>query len=297
MSQLTNDKNIKILDGGMGRELKNIGAPFQQPEWSALTLIEAPEFVAQAHQNFINAGANIITTNAYALVPFHIGEQRFHEHAYDLAHLAARIAKQCALNTAQVAGCIPPAFGSYKPENFIKEDAHRILTPLVQAQSPFVDFWLVETISSILEAETVINIIREHSDKPLWLSFTLNNRDDFSKPPTLRSGELLNEIYPLLKNIDAILFNCSQPEEMKDAISTIRALDENIDIGAYANSFSEVKRTHNANEGLSDTRNDITPQKYLDFAKSWVHAGATIIGGCCGIGPEHIKAIADYYRN
>ena len=56
--------SLRLLDGGMGRELQRIGAPFRQPEWSALALIEAPEFVLQAHQAFIEAGARIITTNS-----------------------------------------------------------------------------------------------------------------------------------------------------------------------------------------------------------------------------------------
>ena len=66
-----------ILDGGMGRELKRIGAPFRQPEWSALALIEAPERVADVHRAFAVAGARVITTNSYAVVPFHIGADRF----------------------------------------------------------------------------------------------------------------------------------------------------------------------------------------------------------------------------
>ncbi len=67
-------KKLTILDGGMGRELKRIGAPFSQPQWSAQALIESPEYVYQAHQSFINAGAEIIIANSYACVPFHLGE-------------------------------------------------------------------------------------------------------------------------------------------------------------------------------------------------------------------------------
>lgn len=69
--------DITILDGGMGRELERIGAPFRQPEWSALALMEAPEMVRRVHEDYIRAGAKVITTNSYALVPFHIGEGRF----------------------------------------------------------------------------------------------------------------------------------------------------------------------------------------------------------------------------
>ena len=54
---------MKILDGGFGRELARRGAPFRQPEWSALALTEAPDIVKQVHLDFIRAGAEVITTN------------------------------------------------------------------------------------------------------------------------------------------------------------------------------------------------------------------------------------------
>ncbi|MDG1786263.1 MAG: homocysteine S-methyltransferase family protein, partial [Ilumatobacter sp.] len=66
--------HLTILDGGMGKELRRIGAPFRQPEWSALALMDAPEFVFQAHTNFIEAGAQTIITNNYAVVPYHLGD-------------------------------------------------------------------------------------------------------------------------------------------------------------------------------------------------------------------------------
>ena len=91
-----------ILDGGMGRELQRMGAPFQQPEWSAQALIEAPHFISQVHRSFINAGAEIITTNAYALVPFHLGEKRFYEQGPDLIRLAARLARDCIQDNLKV---------------------------------------------------------------------------------------------------------------------------------------------------------------------------------------------------
>lgn len=67
----------RILDGGMSRELLRLGAELKQPEWSALALMNSPDIVREVHQEFIAAGAQIITTNSYALVPFHIGEERF----------------------------------------------------------------------------------------------------------------------------------------------------------------------------------------------------------------------------
>lgn len=274
----------------MGRELQRIGAPFRQPEWSALALMDAPEMVKRAHRNFIDAGAEIITTNTYALVPFHIGQGK------DVDGLA-RLAVQCAKDAigdddVKIAGCIPPAFGSYKPELFVIDQVETILAPLILAQKDDIDYWLVETMSSTNEAVAVIDLIKRHSTLPIYVSFTLNNRDDLSLPTRLRSDESINDIEPILTQIDAVLFNCSQPEEMEDAIKVVRTMDKDIQIGAYANNFSEIKRTANANEGLSESREDITPEVYLNFAKLWVNAGATIIGGCCGITPNHINLLA-----
>ncbi|MCW8994263.1 MAG: homocysteine S-methyltransferase family protein, partial [Psychromonas sp.] len=88
--------NLTILDGGMGRELKRIGAPFSQPLWSAQALIESPQHVKQAHQGFIDAGAQIITVNSYACVPFHLGEELYEERGCELAEKAAKIARDVA---------------------------------------------------------------------------------------------------------------------------------------------------------------------------------------------------------
>ena len=80
--------DIRILDGGMSRELQRLGAELKQPEWSALALINAPDIVRQVHAEFIDAGADVVTTNSYALVPFHIGEERFRRRR--LAHRTFR---------------------------------------------------------------------------------------------------------------------------------------------------------------------------------------------------------------
>ena len=80
-----------VLDGGIGRHLEKIGAPFGQPEWSALSLIQDPDFVYREHQDFINSGADVITTNSYAIVPFHM-EKSFEQEGKDLLHRAGNIA-------------------------------------------------------------------------------------------------------------------------------------------------------------------------------------------------------------
>ena len=81
----------RILDGGMSRELLRLGAELKQPEWSPPALINAPDIVREVHKEFIAAGSQIITTNSYALVPFHIGEDRFQREGAALIRLDSRL--------------------------------------------------------------------------------------------------------------------------------------------------------------------------------------------------------------
>ena len=187
--------SFTLLDGGMGRALEKMGAPFKQPEWSALALIEDPKFVNQAHAHFIKAGADIITTNAYAVVPFHIGQERFDAQGFALAELAGRCAREeadKAEHPVKVAGCLPPVAGSYVPEKFDAAMASDILRVLIEAQNPYVDFWLAETIGSIEEAQCIAQCLKSLSpDKPLWLSYNLQDNIAKNEPVCIRSRERL----------------------------------------------------------------------------------------------------------
>lgn len=289
--------NITILDGGMGRELKRMGAPFRQPEWSALALMEAPEKVEEAHRNFIKAGAEVITTNAYALVPYHIGQDVFDARARELIKLSAKLARQAAGETVKVAGCIPPLFGSYEPENFIAEKAPDIIKPLIEEQVDDIDFWLVETTSSITEMQLAYDYLKG-TGKPIWISFTISDRQSPADPVTNRAGETVEQCASLLlgmKGVEAMLFNCSHPLEMEDSIKAAKnVIGEHMPIGVYANSF-KVPRANKANN-ISAVDEGITPDIYLELAKTWKNAGATLIGGCCGIGPEHIQALGESFK-
>lgn len=290
---------LTILDGGMGRELKRIGAPFSQPLWSAQALIEAPYFVKHAHESFINAGAEIITVNSYACVPFHLGETLFSERGVELAKLAAQLARQAADESKRnvlVAGAIPPFFGSYRPELFDAKRAGALTHALYQAQAPYVDLWLVETISSLQEARVIAEAM-SISDKPVHFAFTLI--DEVTKEAKLRSGESVKEAVTLMLNHQAsgLFFNCSIPEVIEqaliDATSVINDRNTTMTLGVYANSFSPILAGHQANGTLQEMRH-FSPQEYLELAKLWAQCGATIIGGCCGIGPEHIDALSKW---
>ncbi|WP_343712949.1 homocysteine S-methyltransferase family protein [Inquilinus sp.] len=288
---------VMLLDGGMGRQLARMGAPFRQPEWSALALIEAPDTVRAAHAAFIAAGAQVITTNSYAVVPFHIGEDRFAARGLGLADLSGRLARQAAESAAapvRVAGSLPPLFGSYRPDLFEPERAPEIAGVLVEGLAPHVDLWLAETQSAIREAAAAARAVAG-TGKPLWISYTLEDERPEPGAPRLRSGETVADAVRAALDLgaEAVLFNCSQPEAMGDAVAAAARViaGSPARIGVYANAFPPQPEDATANEGLSELRPDLDPDSYLGWIRRWVGLGATLVGGCCGIGPEHIARI------
>lgn len=282
-----------------------IGAPFRQPEWSALALIEAPEYVTEVHRRYIQAGAQIITTNTYAVVPFHIGA-RFEREGPGLAALAgalARAAADEAPHRVQVAGSLPPVCGSYRPDLFDAAVAGPVLRQLVQALEPHVDLWLSETVSS--EAEMVLmSEVLAGARRPWWVSYTLADGSAGSGGARLRSGEAVGAAaaHAARRGARAVLFNCCQPEVIGEAIiaakrslhaSEVNAASEPTLVGAYANAFAPQAATASANAELNDLRADLGPSEYLSWVRRWLEGGADIVGGCCGVGPEHIASIRD----
>ena len=271
----------------------------------ALAMIEAPEIVRDVHRAYIQSGAAVITTNSYALVPFHIGEERFAAQAQDLAAASGDMARAAVTlegTETKVAGSIPPLFGSYRADLFDAEQVEDIATPLIQGLSPYVDLWLIETQSLIAESTAVSKLLRtlDTEHKPLWVAFTLEDSMDIDVP-RLRSGETVEEAVATMAalNVEAILFNCCQPDVIEQALDIAQTILQekeaaHIELGAYANAFPPQPKNAAANDTLNEVRDDLTPPAYLLWAQKWQAQGATLIGGCCGIGPDHIQELSQH---
>jgi hypothetical protein len=236
-----------------------------------------------------------------------------------LAALAGELARGAADAAAPsrrvlVAASLPPTCGSYAPGAFSPERAARVLGTLVPALSPHVDLWLAETVACVDEARAADAALRaagvRADGRPLWLSFTLRAGGDDGSLPVLLSGESIAEAAEAALELGAaaLLFNCAPPELMRAALASARAaLDRRSDskstsaaanatllrLGVYANAFAEEPSADApANATLRALRLELTPEAYTAFAADWIAAGATIVGGCCGVGPAHIAALA-----
>jgi homocysteine S-methyltransferase len=156
--------------------------------------------------------------------------------------------------------------------------------------APHVDVILLETMSSLDLARGALQGAQA-AGLPVWLSVSVHDRDG----GRLRSGEPISGLRDLIAEhpTAALLANCSMPEAMLAALTELSTMG--LPFGAYANGFSEI-----SNLPLPDAvaapaythRHDLTPEKYADFAMTWVNMGATIVGGCCEVGPAHIRHLA-----
>lgn len=162
---------------------------------------------------------------------------------------------------------------------------------------PFADIWLAETVSSLEEARFWRSSLPDDG-KPFWVSFTLEDTIPHDVP-VLRSGENVHEAADFAVEIGAaaMLFNCSQPEVMAEALKVAHEAQGRLKLGVYANAFEPVQGQMNeANDGLDPIRADATPENYLAWVRQWADLGAEIIGGCYGIAPEHIRALAQGFK-
>jgi S-methylmethionine-dependent homocysteine/selenocysteine methylase len=299
-----------ILDGGLGRQLEAMGAPFRQPEWSAAALIEGPHFVRAAHDAFIAAGADVISTNSYAVVPHHIGEETYAERADELLTIAAREAREAASAAerhVRVAASVPPMFGSYLPGAFDSSRGRQMMKQFRRQLAPVADIFCGETLGSIAEVTAFLDVFGDVAAE-LWVSVTLEDADADPENPRLRSGEPLLDLLHAVERHrhDALLFNCSQPEVMADAIRLARSTLDRFArqhgkaeplIGVYANAFPLMDEDYQgSNTSVHKLRADITPENYTRYAQEWAALGADIIGGCCGISPDHIAHLATTLR-
>ncbi|MDA9274665.1 homocysteine S-methyltransferase family protein [bacterium] len=283
---------MMILDGGMGQELV-ARAGKATSLWSVQALLDAPEVVRQVHDEYFAAGADIATTNSYSVLPDRLEPHGMLDRLEELARLACQLAADArdAHGSGMVAGGMGPQGFSYQPDKCPPaEQAAEAYAKLAQIHAQYVDVHLLETMSSVDQARGGL-MGAGVTGKPVWVALSVRD-DDGTR---LRSGELLSDVMPLLEEFNpaAVFINCSKPEAVDTAVP-ILAKSGRV-VGAYANGFTGIAADFNkvgATVDMLSARRDLDPNAYADFADGWAANGATIIGGCCEVGPAHIAELA-----
>lgn len=293
---------VTLLDGGMGFELKlrGIKVPSHiESIWSALALIEDPDAVVDVHAAYIEAGADVLTINNYSVTPAILAREGMEHRVEELTELAVDLAEKACSVTGRrplIAGSFPPLETSFraglvKGREEVLEGYRRIGSVLAGR----VDLIICETLASSLEGLWACQVASE-TGCDYWMSWTLQG----TRLNTLPSGESLSDAFTALGDLEpsAYLVNCCGANFVTAALPVLAELTGS-PIGGYANAESVVPdddragRDDNAESAQRDAATALNPEAYASEVQKWLDAGASIVGGCCGTRPKHIRRIKE----
>ncbi|WP_333867611.1 homocysteine S-methyltransferase family protein [Cypionkella sp.] len=288
---------ITLLDGGMGQELVARSGDAPTPLWATRVMIDHPGLVKAIHDDYFDAGASVATTNTYNILHDRLEGVGLDAlfHALHLRALAEAHEARARAGRGLIAGSMGPLGESYRPD--LTPDvavSAPIYAEKARILAPHVDVILLETMSSLGLAEGALKGAQA-AGKPVWLSVSVHDRDG-SK---LRSGEPVSALRDLVAAYPtaAVLANCSMPEAMAEAMRALAPIG--LPFGAYANGFSEISSLPLPDAVAAPDythRHDLTPERYTAFVMQWIDLGASIVGGCCEVGPAHIRHLAAALR-
>lgn len=276
---------LLILDGAMGTELQRQGIDVGLPLWSARALLTEPDSVLWIHQQYILAGADIITANTFRTTARTFARAGLRDRSALLTRQAVELAFQarsdCAAHNVLVAGSMAPLEDCYRPD-LVPDDAVLATEHAEQARRlahAGVDLLLLETMGTIREAETASRGANL-TGKEFVVSFLC--RADGKLYGGESIADAVNAIAPL--GPAAFSLNCISPRVIIPALSALREATP-LSIAVYANVGESGQ------EQGGELVVDVTPEEYVSFATYWTQNGVRIIGGCCGTSAVYIEAI------
>ena len=275
---------ITKLDGGLSTALENNGNKLTTSLWTGELILAKPSEITKAHLDFISAGSEIIITSSYQISYLGCGKRGWSQAQTDDAlrastHLA-KDAVTASGKVVKVAASIGPygaalADGSeYKgnygiTKSFLKDFHARRLEVLIST-SP--DLLALETMPDTFEVEVLLELLSD-CPIPYWVSYSCKAGNQTN------AGQSFTEAVSLAKNAMAVGINCTAPELITDLLLSAEGIKPFV---VYPNSGRSWNAKTKEWEGSSEAGFDDL------LVKSWISAGAQIIGGCCGIGADEI---------
>ena len=282
-----NRGELILLDGALGTELelRQISTPL--PLWSAQALFDSPDAVRSIHEGNVRAGADILTANTFRATPRTLAKagraadtERMVGRAVSLAREAADRAR--GAREILIAGALAPLEDCYRPDlapdPALAEREHA--EQAVRLARAGVDLILIETMNSTAEAKAALRGAKP-SGLPVLVSFICKSATEILNGESL--ADAVRAVEPFKP--DVILVNCTAPDSIAACLEEM-ARSTRSPIGCYPNA------------GAPDIAHGTwlfdpawTPEKFAEAAATWVARGAQVIGGCCGVGPDHIRAL------
>ena len=293
-----------ILDGANGTELERLGARMDQDVWCARALADCPDMVHRVHRRYIDAGADVITTNSYSATREAMQRYGLAEHFEDWNRRSVRIAREerdrsPRADSVVVAGSVS-SYGRFDRLDLeTMSDHFRAQGEILVDEG--VDLLILETLGS--PARTIKAMVRATRGLgvPVWVSVScVRDRDTGAVMLGIEESSeatwVAESYCPLAEAVreimsvggSAVLMMHSVRDVTEDAVKVMRTAWPG-PVGAYPNAGYWTR----PNWAFVD---QVSPDEYLADARRWVEAGAAIVGGCCGVGVEHIRALAEGLR-
>ncbi len=296
ISNLLKAQSPLILDGGLATELERRGADLRHELWSARVLLEDPGLIREVHLDFLEAGADVITTASYqaSLAGFEragldrdtaaqmlrrsvvLACEARDEFCADSAPWS-RLRPLVAASIGPYGACLADGseyHGNYGLDKQQLIDFHRPRMEILAETD--ADLFAFETIPSLLEAEALLELLAEFPGRHAWLSFSCRDTRHVSH------GEPLDECARLAdahSQIIAVGVNCTNPEFVPGLLRSAAWVET--PLLAYPNS----------GEGWDSAKHEWTGAGTALDASAWVEAGARLVGGCCRVGLGDISTM------
>ena len=301
IKQRLENNDIIILDGAIGAELEKKGAKMHKDLWCGTCSVESPDLVKKVHEEYILAGADIITTNTYATTPIAMKQYGFDDQINEFNKKSVQLAKEAIKNSNKdiaIAGSVS-TFGSlYKYGLEAMKPGFKEQLNILSNEG--VDLIILEAMSSQADIVETIVECSSQTKLPVWLSISCVIDDNTNKV-MLGYNDTVDTDTNVYEDFETSMDNFSKIHQGPILIA-------HSDIEVTGQAIKIAKKKFNGVLGAYPNRghyekphwkfvDNITPSEYLEKAKSWVGNGTQIIGGCCGVGVEEIKAISVLKKN
>lgn len=283
-----------LLDGGLATQLESQGCDIGNDLWSASLLRSNPDAIVAAHRAYLEVGAECLATASYQASRAGFGKHGMSNDEADalmlLSVALAKRARRDAGSAAAIAASLGPYgailhdgseyVGNYGVSSDRLRDFHAERLRLFDDAG--ADVLALETIPSLQEAEVLCELLR-NCKTPSWVSFSCRDGQHISDGALLSEAAGLFEGHP---SVVAVGINCTPPQYAPALVKELRNVLSDKVVLAYPNSGEIYDAENNSWSGT------VTPGDCAAAASVWIAAGAGIVGGCCRMGPPHIKAMA-----
>jgi homocysteine S-methyltransferase len=279
-------EGVLVCDGAMGTMLYARGV-FLNRCFDELNLSN-PALVRAVHEEYLDAGADLVETNTFGAQRFKLGPHGFERQVSKINFEGARLAREAAQGRALVAGSMGPLGKPLEPLGHVTfDEAVGAFREQAEGLSEGgVDVFMVETMPSLDQARAALKAIRAVSDRPVVVSMT------FTEEGTTFYGDTPEDVVRTLEDWDVAVAgaNCSQgPQPMLETIQRMAAVARRLKLSAMPNAGAPA---------LVDGRYVYlcTPEYMASYARRFIAAGVTVVGGCCGTTPAHIRNLVRSVR-